>query len=204
MPCQLHNDHISSSFICHLWNIAGTNVHSLSKHISKDSHHKEQSHLWRQSDNQVLYTSSQHLPQLMWLLFQWSDVVWTFESNKYTTGQNMIQTLRQVSDADSANLKSTILQEKQVSMYPSMFHWHVFLNHATRRKRNMAGNFILPNANWPNWHCKVSHESCTEKGVGEIQTVVDVKSTMSCAENRSCIICKIFHNTENWQILINM
>jgi hypothetical protein len=34
----------------------------------------------------------------------------------------MIQTLRQVSDADSANLTSTILQEKQVSMYPSMFH----------------------------------------------------------------------------------
>jgi hypothetical protein len=41
-------------------------------------------------------------------LFQWSVVVWTLESNKYTISQNMIQTLRQVSDADFANLTSYI------------------------------------------------------------------------------------------------
>jgi hypothetical protein len=34
IPCQLHNEHISSSFICHLWNIAGTQMSILSANIS--------------------------------------------------------------------------------------------------------------------------------------------------------------------------
>jgi hypothetical protein len=68
----------------------------------------------------------------------------------------------------------------------------------------MPGNFILPNANRPNWHSKVSHESCTEKGVGDIQTVVDKRAPWGVQKQKLLHHLHNLHNKENWQILINM
>jgi hypothetical protein len=67
----------------------------------------------------------------------------------------------------------------------------------------MAGNFILPNANSPNWHCKVSHEF-VQKKVREIQTVVDKRAPWAVQKQKLLHHLHNLHNKENWQILINM
>jgi hypothetical protein len=124
-----------------------TNVHSLSKHISKNSHHKEKSHLWRQSGITRSFTplSSTFLN----LCASCFSCCMNIQERYIHPRPNRIQTLTQVSDADSVNLTSTILQENKCVCFHQFFsdRSHVFLNHATRRKRTMPGNFILPNAN---------------------------------------------------------